>query len=154
MPDLTSRIRFSSMEGMDLTVQNWPRSNLDGLVRVWPNASVWKQAGVQESFGPVSRRTQPARYQFPTWFCSSTDVPDNIVQNQPWSNLVLADCVRFGPNGSGPEASRCARIIRPGSGRCFLANPDGISSGMFTGLRPDQIQHVYWAEMDQCPLLA
>ena len=27
---------------------------------------VWKQAGVQESSGPVSGRTQPARYQFPT----------------------------------------------------------------------------------------
>ena len=28
---------------------------------------VWKQAGVQESSGPVSVRTQPARYQFPTF---------------------------------------------------------------------------------------
>ena len=67
MPDPTSHIRFSSMEGMDLTVQNWPRSSLDGLVGVWPIASVWKQAGVQESFGLVSGRTQPARYQFPTF---------------------------------------------------------------------------------------
>ena len=135
MPDPTSRIHFSSMEGMDLTVQNWLRSNLDGLVRVWPNASVWKQAGVQESFGLVSGRTQPACYQFLTWFCSSTDIPDNIVQNQPWSNLVLADCVRFWPDGSVPEASQCARIIRPASGQRFPANPDGIRSGMFTGLK-------------------
>ena len=28
---------------------------------------VWKQAGVQESSGPVSGRTQPARCQFPTF---------------------------------------------------------------------------------------
>ena len=28
---------------------------------------VWKQAGVQESSGQVSGRTQPARYQFPTF---------------------------------------------------------------------------------------
>ena len=28
-----------SKEGMDHTVQNQPRSDLDGLVRVWPNAS-------------------------------------------------------------------------------------------------------------------
>ena len=28
---------------------------------------VWKQAGVQEWPGPVSDRTQPARYQFPTF---------------------------------------------------------------------------------------
>ena len=29
---------------------------------------------------------------FQTWLCSSTDDPDDIVQNQPWSDLVLADC--------------------------------------------------------------
>ena len=56
-----------SKEGMDHIVQNWPRADLDGLVRVWPNASVWKQTGLQESFGLVSSRTQPARYQFPTF---------------------------------------------------------------------------------------
>ena len=28
---------------------------------------VWKQAGVQESSGPVSGRTKQARYQFPTF---------------------------------------------------------------------------------------
>ena len=58
----------------------------------------WKQAGVQESSGPVSGRAQPARYQFPhfqTRFRSSTDVPDNIVQNRPGSDLVLAGCVMF-----------------------------------------------------------
>ena len=39
-----------------------------GLVRVWANASgLVKQARVQESSGPVSGRTQPARYQFPTF---------------------------------------------------------------------------------------
>ena len=78
---------------------------------------VWKQAGEQESSGPVSGRTQPARYQFPTFrlgFHSSTDILDNIVQNQPGSDLVLADCVVLWPNGSGPEASRCAGIIWPG----------------------------------------
>ena len=61
----------SSKEGRDHIVQNRPRSDLDGLVRVWPNASVWKQAGVQESFGPVSGRTQPTRYQFPTFILGS-----------------------------------------------------------------------------------
>ena len=42
---------------------------------------------------------------FQTRFCSSRDIPDNVVQNQPGSNLVLADCVRFWPNRSSPEAS-------------------------------------------------
>ena len=118
MPDPTSRIRFSSGSG---------QTHL-----------VLKLAGVQKSSGPVSGRTQPARYQFPSFrLCSvfSTDVPDNIVQNKARSDLVMADCVRFWPNGSGPEASQCARIIRPASGQCFRADPDRmqIGSGMFTG---------------------
>ena len=70
---------------------------------------VWKQAGVQESSGPVSGRTQPVSH-FQTLFRSSTGVPDNIVQNQPGSDLVLANCVRVWPNGSGPDACQCARI--------------------------------------------
>ena len=57
--------------------------------------------------------------------------PDNIVQIQPGSNLVLVDCARFGPNGSGPEASQWAGIVRPASGQCFPADPD-------------RIRHVYW----------
>ena len=45
---------------------------------------------------------------------------DNTVQNQLGSEWVLADYVRFWPNGSGP---------------CFQADPDRmrIGSGMFTG---------------------
>ena len=82
--------------------------------RIWSGSKP-----VSESSGPVSGRTQPSRYQFShlqTLFRSSTDVIDDTVQNQPRSDLVLADCVRFWPNGSGPEPSRCARIIRPASG--------------------------------------
>ena len=61
--------------------------------------------------------------------------PDNTEQKQLGSEWVLADYVRFWPNGSGPEASRCARITRPTSGPCFQADPDRmrIGSGMFTG---------------------
>ena len=122
---------------MGHTVQNRPRSDLDGLVRVWPNAS-----GLEASW---NHRIGPGFWQdatgplpvslFETRFRSSSDVPDNTVHNQPGSDLVLADCVRFWPNGSGPEASQCARIIRPVSGQCFPADPDRmrIESGMFTG---------------------
>ena len=109
---------------MDHIVQNQPGSNLDGLVRVWPNTSGLEASWCAGMIKPLSGRTQPACYQ--TRFHSSTDVPDNIVQNQPGSYLVLADCVRFWPNGSGPEASRCARIIQPASGQCFPADPDRI----------------------------
>ena len=70
--------------GTDHTVQNWNRSNLDGLVRVWPNASgleaswcagiIWPRLR-QNVTGPL-----PASH-FQTQFHSSTDVLDNIVQN-------------------------------------------------------------------------
>ena len=60
-----------SKEGMDHIVQNRPGSDLDGLVRVWPNASGPEASGVQESLGPGSGRTQPALYQFPTFRLSS-----------------------------------------------------------------------------------
>ena len=124
---------------MDHIVQNRPGSDLGGLVRVWPNASGLEAsccAGIirpgfwQDATGPL-----PVSH-FQTRFRSSTDVPDNIVQNQPRSSLVLADRVRFWPDGSGPEASRCARIIRPASGQCFPADTDRmrIRSGLFTGL--------------------
>ena len=53
-----------------------------------------------------------------------TEVPDNIVQNQPGSDLVLADCASFGSNGFGPKASQCARITQPASGHSFPADPD------------------------------
>ena len=61
--------------------------------------------------------------------------PDHIMCNQPRSDLVLADCVRFWPNGSGPDASRRARIIGPASGQAIRADPVWmqIGSGMFTG---------------------
>ena len=45
---------------------------------------VWNKAGVQESSDSVSGRTQPAPLpvsHFQTRFRSSTDVPDNMVQN-------------------------------------------------------------------------
>ena len=54
-------------EGMGHAVQNRPGSDLDGLAMVWLNSSALKQAGVQYSSGPVSGRTQPARYQFPNF---------------------------------------------------------------------------------------
>ena len=109
-----------SKEGMDHIVQNWLRSDLDGVVRFWPTA-----------FGLLL-----AHYQFPTFrLGSSADVLENTVQNQPGSNLVPADCVRFWPNGSGPEASPVCQIIQPASGQCFPADPDRmqIGSGTFTG---------------------
>ena len=124
------QLRFFK-EGMDHTVQNRPVSDLDGLVRIWPNASglgtSWCAGIISPGFWQDATGPLPVS-DFPTLFRSSTDVPDNTVQKQPGSGLVLADCVRFWPNGSGPEASRCARIIRPASGQCFQPIRTGCDS--------------------------
>ena len=71
---------------------------------------------------------------FQTQFHSSTDVPD-IVQNQPRSYIVLGDCVRFRPNGSGLEASQMCKI-----------HPAHFWPMLPSRYRPDAnwIQHVYW----------
>ena len=138
--DFSHPILFcSSKEGMDYTVQNWPGSDLEGLVSFLQTHLVWKQADVQELSGPVwakGNRPLPAS-SFQTRLRSSTQGPDRILQNQPGSDIVLvvrADCARFWPNRSGPEASRCARTIGPASGQRFRADLDrmGIGSGMFT----------------------
>ena len=126
-------------ESMDHIVQNRPGTDLDGLVRVWRNASGLEASRCAEIIGPGfwQDATGPLPVShFQTRFRSSTDVPDNSVKNQPESDLVLADCVRFWPNGSGPEASRCATIIRPASGECFPAVPDRM--------RLNRIRHVFW----------
>ena len=131
------QLRFSK-EGVDHTVQNRPGSDLDGLARVWLNASGLKASWCSGIIGPGFWQdaigTVPLSY-FQTGFRSFTDVPNNTEQNQPRSDLILTDCVRFWPNGSGPEASQCARIVRPASGQCFPADrPDRIPIGsdMFT----------------------
>ena len=143
MPDRTSRIRFSSVfpkkAWIIIIVQNRPGSYVDSLVRVWPNASgveaSWCAGIIGPGFWQDSTDPLPVSH-FQTRFRSSTDILDNTVQNQSGCDLVLADCVRFKPNGSGPEASRCARIIRPASGQCFPVDPDRMptGSGMFTGM--------------------
>ena len=143
MPDPTSCILFSSVfskQGMGHAMPNQPGSDLDGLARVQQHSSGLKAswcAGIigpgfwQDATGPL-----PVSH-FSTRLHSSTDVPHNIIQNQPGADLVLADCARFGPNGSGPEASRCARNIRPASGQRFPADPARmrIESCMFTGTK-------------------
>ena len=100
----------------------------------------WCAEIIRPSFWQDATSPLPVSH-FQTWFHSSTDVPDNTEQNQPRSSLVLADCVRFWPNRSGPEASWWAKIIRHASGQCFPADPDWmrIRSGMFTGGLPYQL---------------
>ena len=131
MPDPTFRIRFRF-----IFFQRRHGSYCAEPTRI---RSGWSGQGLAKHIWSGSKpvcRNHLTVSHFQTRFRSfATDVSDNTVQNQPGSVLVLADCVRFWPNGSGPEESRCARIIRPASGQCFAADPDRmqIGSGMFTG---------------------
>ena len=116
-------IQFLSFkEGLDHIVQNQHGSDLDGLVSFWPYRSGLEASWCARITGPSSGRMQLACYQFPI-------VRFNCILPQ----MVLTYCpkpawiwfgsgrVRFGPNGSGPEASWCTRIIGPASGQCFWA---------------------------------
>ena len=69
---------------------------------------------------PGCDRTQPARYQFPTFRlgCSHPLTgPDHTVKNQPGSELVLADCVRCLAKRIRSGSKPVSRIIRPASGQ-------------------------------------
>ena len=107
----TSHIRFSpavfpnGWEGsMDHIVQNCrPGSSLDGLGQCLAKPT---SGGLESSrrcagfmSGPVSGRTQPARYQSVSVSLSDSD---------------LANCARFWPRIT----------LRPASGQCFPADPD------------------------------
>ena len=139
LPDPASfSVRFSK-EGMGHTMQNRPGSDLDGLARVWLHSSGLKASWCAGIIGPGFWQDATGLLlvsHFQTRLHSSTDVLDNIIQNQPGADLVLVYCARFWPNGSGPEVSQCARIIRPASGQYFPTDPARmrIGSGMFTGI--------------------
>ena len=97
----------------------------------WPDQGLAKRIWSRSK--PVCRnhrarflagRNRPATgFPLRSWFRSSTDGPDDVMRNQPGSDLVLADSVGFWPNGTDPEASRCARLIRPASGQHFQSDP-------------------------------
>ena len=82
MPDPTSRIRFCSV----FPKKGWiifRKTDPDSIWMVWSGFGqthlVWKQASVQESLGPVSGRTQPARYQFSTFRLGSVLPPKSWI---------------------------------------------------------------------------
>ena len=137
MPNPTSCSHFSSVfskEGMGHIVQNRPGSDLDGLVKVWPNASgleASRCAGIiwpcfwQDATGPL-----PVSY-FQTRFRSSTALPENTVQNQPGSDFVMSDCVKRIRSGSKPVCKNHASRFWP-----MLPSRSGPDA--------NRIRHVYW----------
>ena len=133
------QLRFSK-EGMDHIVQKRPGFDLDGLVRVWPNASGLETrwcAGIiwpgfwQDATGPL-----PVS-DFWTWVLWSTDDPDNTVQNAArirfssgWLCQVLAKRIR---SGSNP--------VRKNHSVRFWPMPP-----TWSGPDANRIRHVYWEE--------
>ena len=137
MLDPASSIQFGSVfpKKAWITLGN---ADMDPIGMAWRGFGqmhhVRKQAGVQESLGSVVAECILPTTSFPlrfvcilswmAWIILCKISPDPI-----WFELTI----RFWPNGSGPDASRCVRIIWPASGQCFQSN-----SGV------NRIQHVYW----------
>ena len=140
MPDPTSRIRFSSV----CPKKAWiilRKIDLGPIWMVWSGFGqtqlVRKQAGEQESPGPVSGRTQPARYQFPTFRLGSI-LPQMfriiLCKTSPgpiWFWLIVSGFGQTDPvriqagvrQSSGPLPANASQPIRTGC-------------GMFTGWTP------------------
>ena len=113
--DFLHLIRFrSAKEGS--TMRFWPDTSDLEVIQCAKNQwdRLWQNAP-----GPLPVSN------FQTRLRSSTDGPDHIVQNQPGSDLILADCVRLWPNGSGP--ADCVRLWPNGSGLadCVRLWPNG-----------------------------
>ena len=94
---------------------------------------VWKQAGCAGIIGP-------GFWQDAKRPCAGFPLSDTVAfcHTTSWIILYKTSCVsfKFGPNGSGPKARWCARIIGPASGQHFRADLDWMrnGSGTFTGV--------------------
>ena len=120
------------------------KTDLDLIWMAWSGFGqmhlVWKQASEQESSGSVLAECNQPAASFPlsdsvyvcVWLsCSSTDVLNHIiVQNQPGSDSVLADCVRFWPDGWIEHESM---LVCKNHWACFWTTlPSWSRSSMFT----------------------
>ena len=139
MPDPASfSVRFSK-EGMGHTMQNRPGSDLDGLARVWLHSSGLKASWCAGIIGPGFWQDATGLLlvsHFQTRLRSSTDVPDNSIQNQPGADLVLADCAGFWPNGSRQSGSK--PVCKNHTARFWPVLPNR------SGPDANRIRHVYW----------
>ena len=121
------------------------RFSKEGMGPIWMAWSgfgktrlVWKQAGVQESSGPVSGRTHPARYQFPTFRLGSVFPQTSriiLCKTSPdpvWFWLTASGFGQTDPvsKQAGVQESSDRMPIGPGM---FTGNLFGRQSGMFTG---------------------
>ena len=131
MPYPTSRIQFSSILPKKAPVILC-NTRLDPMWMAWSGFGrkhlVRKQAGVHDSLGLVLAECKQAATHFPLSDSSAFfhRWPRSYCVKPCRSSLIQANCVRFWPNGSSPEASRCAIIIEPAS------EPSQNGSSMFT----------------------
>ena len=121
-----NRARLNKLEeGHDHVVQNQPRSDLDGLVRFWPNTSCPEASQCARITRP--RFWQNAASPLPVShfhsFVFFRRQPRSYCAKPAWIGFG-SGCVRFWPNGSGLQASQSARIIGPVSAQPFRANLD------------------------------
>ena len=122
LPKPTPRIRFGSVlpkkarialckTGADPTWMACSGFGLTYLVR--------KQVGEQESSAPVLVERNRLATSFPTFRlgCTLPQTPRILLCKTNPDPILFWLTVRLWPNGSGPKAGRCARIIGPASGQ-------------------------------------
>ena len=98
----------SSTDGPVHIVQSQPGSSLVLATCIWSGSKLVCK-NHQARFWQNATSPLPV-FHLQTQLHSSTDGLGYIVQSQPGSSLVPADCVKFWPNGSGLETGRYARI--------------------------------------------
>ena len=157
MPDpRTSRILFSS----GFTKKAWAilcKTDPDPIWVAWPGFGhthlVWKQAGVQESSGPVSGRTRPVRCYFPTFRLGSV-LPQ---MSRIISCKTSPDPIQFWlivPGlGQRDPVRKQAKGIRSGSKPVCRNHPARFWPVLPGRSGPDanRIRHVYWGVTTASP---
>ena len=128
----------SSKEGSDHIVPNQPGSNLDGLVRFWPNASGLEANRCARIISPGSGRTQPAHYHLPSFRLRSI-----LPSRQPGSYCANLARIWF---GSGWLCQVLAKWIQSRSKPVCKNNPAHFWLMLLSQSRMDvnQMRLVYW----------
>ena len=98
-------VPFLCKTGLDPIWMAWSGFGQTHLVR--------KHTSVQESLGPVCGNWPATSFPLSNSVTFFHGWPGSQCENQPGSDLVLADCIRLSPTGSGPEKSWNAKMIQP-----------------------------------------
>ena len=123
-------VQFHSCAKLAWIQSGWPGQVLDKLI--WSGSTPvcknhWAQFVAECNWPATSFPLSNSVTFFHGW-------PGLQRENQPRSDLVLADCIRLSPSGSGPEASWYAKMIQPIFDQYFRSDLAWtcIGSSMFT----------------------